>query len=160
MIRPIGNGFVATVSSPLGVLALHAIGNRLCSIDFPPHDTPLVGPDSALLRRTVQELERYWNDGRYVPRLPLPGAGTDFQQRVWRALCAIPPGETITYGELASRLGSHPRALGQACRANPLPVVVPCHRVIAADGLGGYCGRTAGASLARKRWLLDHEGAL
>jgi methylated-DNA-[protein]-cysteine S-methyltransferase len=84
--------------------------------------------------------------------------GTPFQREVWAALCAIPPGETISYAELARRVGrpSAFRAVGSANGQNPIGVVVPCHRVIAADGtLGGY-----GGGLERKRWLLEHEGAL
>ncbi|MGM0593267.1 MAG: methylated-DNA--[protein]-cysteine S-methyltransferase, partial [Pseudomonadota bacterium] len=73
---------------------------------------------------------------------------------------AIPAGEALTYAELASRVGSSARAVAGACRANPMPLLIPCHRVVAVDGPGGYLGSTAGQALAIKRWLLRHEGYL
>jgi methylated-DNA-[protein]-cysteine S-methyltransferase len=85
-------------------------------------------------------------------------AGTPFQRRVWHALRRIPSGCTRSYGELARELGSSARAVGGACRRNPIPIVVPCHRVIAAGGgAGGFMGQRSGDALAIKTWLLDHE---
>ncbi len=86
--------------------------------------------------------------------------GTPFQRRVWRALQDIPPGQTRSYGELAARLGSGARAVGNACRRNPVPLIVPCHRVVGAHGPGGFSGQTGGAALQRKLWLLAHEGIM
>ncbi len=103
---------------------------------------------------------RYFEAGTAGLTLPLAARGTEFQHRVWRALQAIPPGETRTYGDLARQLGTSARAIGGACRANPCLIAVPCHRVIAKDGLGGFAGDVAGRRLAVKRWLLRHEGAL
>lgn len=100
----------------------------------------------------------------YFAREPLPDlpplapAGTPFQQRVWRALADIPPGQTRTYGELATQLGTAPRAVGGALRANPIPIIIPCHRILAAQGLGGYAGASE-EGRRRKAWLLAHEGA-
>jgi methylated-DNA-[protein]-cysteine S-methyltransferase len=91
--------------------------------------------------------------------LPVALAGTPFQQRVWQAIAAIPAGSTRTYGELAEALGSGPRAVGGACRANPCPLVVPCHRVVGRHGLGGFAGDRDGRLLAIKAWLLRHERA-
>jgi len=104
-------------------------------------------------------LARYFHDGRAGLDLPLAPAGTPFQCRVWQALRDIPPGTTRTYGELARDLGTSPRAIGGACRANPCLIAVPCHRVVARDGLGGFAGERGGKRLAVKRWLLRHEGA-
>ena len=104
-------------------------------------------------------LARYFRDGRAGLDLPLAPAGTPFQHRVWQALRAIPPGTTRTYGELARELGTSARAIGGACRANPCLIAVPCHRVVAQDGLGGFAGERGGKRLAVKRWLLRHEGA-
>lgn len=83
--------------------------------------------------------------------------GTAFQKRVWAELLNIPPGKTITYSELAKKLHTHPRAIGQACRANPLPVTIPCHRVVGKNSLGGYFGKTHGKMLTRKQELLASE---
>ncbi|MDX2163823.1 MAG: MGMT family protein [Gammaproteobacteria bacterium] len=83
--------------------------------------------------------------------------GTDFQKRVWAELLKIPPGKTVTYSDLAKKLHSHPRAIGQACKANPLPVTIPCHRVVGKNNLGGYFGETQGKLLRRKQALLNAE---
>lgn len=84
---------------------------------------------------------------------------TDFQKRVWAELLKIPPGQTVTYSELANKLNSHPRAIGQACRSNPLPVTIPCHRVVGKNNLGGYFGHTQGELLDKKKKLLESEKA-
>lgn len=83
--------------------------------------------------------------------------GTAFQLRVWQALLDIPLGQTRTYGELAKTLKTSARAIGMACRTNPLPLIVPCHRIIAANGMGGFCGKVDGKPLIVKQWLLAHE---
>ncbi len=106
----------------------------------------------------VALLLAYLADPRTIIPLQRPSGGTPYQQKVWRALQRIPVGEVRTYGELANELDSCARAVAQACRANPLPILIPCHRVVAANGLGGYMGQTEGAGLAIKRWLLHHEG--
>jgi methylated-DNA-[protein]-cysteine S-methyltransferase len=139
-----------------GLTALEFVGEGSVSLltdeGLPRSLMPLTG----LLRR---ELDTYF---RGVPtdfaRLPLDPRGTPFQLRVWQELRRIPWGQTISYGELARRLGKPgaSRAVGQANAVNPIPLIVPCHRVIAADGgLGGYS-----SGLDRKRWLLRHEGAM
>jgi methylated-DNA-[protein]-cysteine S-methyltransferase len=104
---------------------------------------------------------KYCEDADFQFTLPLKRNGTEFQQKVWDELCAIPRGSTRTYGELAKHLGSAPRAVGQACGANWFPVVVPCHRVTAASGLGGFSNSDDpnGYLLGIKRWLLAHEGS-
>jgi methylated-DNA-[protein]-cysteine S-methyltransferase len=88
---------------------------------------------------------------------PLAPAGTEFQRRVWKAMTRIPIGRTRTYGEIAAELASAAQAVGQACGANPLPIIVPCHRIVSASGLGGFAGATEGTMIDVKRWLLDHE---
>jgi len=108
----------------------------------------------------LDQLQCYLEQPRMTFGLAPRPTGTPFQQRVWEALVAIPPGRVETYGGLARRLGSGPRAVAAACRANPFPIMIPCHRVVAAKGLGGYCGHTDGPWLEMKRWLLTHEGYL
>jgi len=102
-------------------------------------------------------------DGLQIEAKPLPGQldvlqGTAFQRRVWEALTRIPAGQTLTYGELAARLDSGARAVGNACRHNPVSIIVPCHRVVSATGIGGYSGSTGGREIDRKQWLLGREG--
>ena len=84
--------------------------------------------------------------------------GTPFQKKVWLALQKIPAGQVMTYGELAKQLKTSARAVGNACRANPMPLVIPCHRVVAKSGLGGFSGSQEGAPIKIKKWLLEHEG--
>lgn len=150
----------ALMSSPLGPIAVYVDAGSLRRIDYGA-DPATAGPDGEdFAGEVLWQLDHYFQDPRFRFRLPLATPGTPFQRRVWAALRAIPAGETRTYGELAAELGSSARAVGGACRANPVPIVVPCHRVVAVDGLGGFSGATAGPRLAAKRWLLAHEGAL
>ncbi len=118
---------------------------------------PAAAPADDMLP-VLAQLQAYFEDGRQGFSLPVKLLGTDFQRRVWQALQAIPAGEVRTYGQLAEQLGSHSRAIGMACRNNPVPLIVPCHRVVAADGPGGFAGQRGGEKLALKRWLLAHEG--
>ncbi|HSD38895.1 MAG TPA: methylated-DNA--[protein]-cysteine S-methyltransferase [Rhodocyclaceae bacterium] len=91
---------------------------------------------------------------------PVLNRGTPFQRRVWQAIAEIPAGEIRTYGELSASIGGTARAVGQACGANPFPIVVPCHRVVAKTGIGGFANARDGWLLETKRWLLKHEGVL
>jgi methylated-DNA-[protein]-cysteine S-methyltransferase len=129
----------------------------LAGVDLEPAAGEEAG--EALPAPVAAELQAYFADGACRVDLPVILRGTPFQKRVWGELRRIPPGETVTYGELARRLGTSPRAVGGACRANPCPIVVPCHRVVGATGLGGFAGDTSGRRLDVKRWLLRHEGA-
>jgi methylated-DNA-[protein]-cysteine S-methyltransferase len=105
----------------------------------------------------VRELDAYWGNPIHLFELPIAPQGTPFQLRVWHALKNIPAGQPTTYGALAKQLGTAARAVGQACGANPLPIVIPCHRVVAASGLGGFMHASGGAPLDVKTWLLKHE---
>lgn len=112
---------------------------------------------SPLAARAAAQLERYREDPDSRFDLPLLVEGTPLARAVWDAMCAIPRGRTRTYGELARELGADPRAIGQACGDNRLPIVIPCHRVVAADGIGGFGHSRRGYLLEAKRWLLAHE---
>ena len=112
---------------------------------------------SAPAREIAYQLNCYFSDPRWRFDLPVVVYGTSFQQRVWRALERIPSGKVMTYGEIARRLDSGARAVGGACASNPLPIVIPCHRAVAAGGVGGYCGNLQGRMLRAKEWLLRHE---
>lgn len=147
----------ALIDTPLGPIGLRWERATLTGVDLEP--APAASPDAAPPPAIARSLADYFADGRTPLEVPVALGGTPFQQRVWAALRAIPPGQTRTYGELARALGSAPRAVGQACRANPCPLAVPCHRVVGATGLGGFAGDRSGRKLAVKRWLLRHEGA-
>lgn len=107
-----------------------------------------------------EQLAAYLADPCYRMDCPIAPSGSAFAQRVWDCIAAIPPGCTRTYGAIAAELGSSARAVGGACRANPVPLRIPCHRVVAASGLGGFAGDRSGRLLEIKRWLLAHESAL
>ncbi|MBX3388576.1 MAG: methylated-DNA--[protein]-cysteine S-methyltransferase [Phycisphaeraceae bacterium] len=144
------------VKSPLGDLWLQATPNSLCGLHFSGRgESELLSVKSALLEQVEHELHEYFQGRRREFGVSLELEGTEFQKRVWDELLKIPYAETISYAELAKRVGSANgfRAVGAANGANPIAIIVPCHRVINADGqLGGY-----GGDLWRKRWLLEHE---
>jgi methylated-DNA-[protein]-cysteine S-methyltransferase len=151
--------YQAIFAAPFAALGIRTARKCLTGIDFLPPDTPSQPPQDALAARVCEQLAAYLADPGYAFDLPLCVVGTSFRQKVWQALCAVPPGEPLTYGELARRLGStsSARAVGQACGANPIPIVIPCHRVVGKRGLGGFMGHGSGDPLDIKRWLLRHE---
>lgn len=150
----------AVIEAPFGALALRTREERLTGVDFLPPGHSLKPPKTALAKRIARQMAAYFQDPTTVFDLPLKLDGTPYRQRVWRAILTIGCGETRTYGELAAMLGSTPRAVGQAVGDNPLPIVVPCHRVVGKRGLGGFAHAVAGDAIEIKRWLLRHEGIL
>jgi methylated-DNA-[protein]-cysteine S-methyltransferase len=145
-----------TIESPLGLLCLIARGDELAGVYLQDQTSPEASErTTAPLVRTARQLAEYFAGDRQTFDLPIAPRGSGFQERVWRALLAIPYGTTWTYGELARAIGrpAASRAVGSANAANPISIIVPCHRVIAASGaLTGYAG-----GLAAKQWLLSHE---
>jgi len=151
--------YAAKVRAPFAVLGLTTNGSAVTSLAYLPANETESAPTDAVAALAVRELERYLRDPGVRFTVPLAPTGTPFRQRVWQALVAIPPGEVRTYGELARGLASAPRAVGQACGANPIALIVPCHRIVAAQGaLGGFMHASTGDPIAIKRWLLAHEG--
>jgi methylated-DNA-[protein]-cysteine S-methyltransferase len=146
------------MNSPLGRLGVQIENEKIQRLVYLAGSVPLRTPASDFERKVERELENYFDNPDTGFSVPLALTGTPFQQRVWQALTRIPFAETLSYGELAASLGSGARAVGNACRHNPVPIIVPCHRVVAAHGIGGYAGSTSGPVLDRKRWLLVHEG--
>lgn len=138
-------------------LSIHTSPEALVAIDYVDRQAEQA-PRSAMAERVVTQLLAYFDDPQRPFDLPLHLHGTAFQQRLWAALCRLPSGRVDTYGELARQLRTASRAVGQACRRNPVPIVVPCHRVISRAGLGGYGGAVAGDRLRIKQALLAHEG--
>ena len=152
--------YQAVVATPGFALGVRCCDDEVTAIEFlePQPEQP---PTTPLAAETVRQLHAYLNDPAFEFDLPLRPAGTTFQRRVWAEIATIPPGETHTYGQLAKSLKNAPRAVGQACGANPYPVVVPCHRVVATGGgLGGFARERGGFLLDVKRWLLQHEHSL
>lgn len=145
------NGLLET---DLGVFGLHWRDGLLTRIELRPRMQRDQAPVPAWISEPILA---YCRDATHVPCVPLAPVGTRFQQGVWAGIAAIPSGETRTYGQLATLLQSSARAVGQACRANPYPLVVPCHRVVGAQGVGGFAGAEEGPEVALKRMLLAHE---
>ncbi len=141
-----------SLHTPLGDLTVSEEEGAIIALDWGRGRDQTRTP---LLERAVEQLQDYFDGARLAFDLPLAPRGSAFQRRVWQALTEIPPGETRSYAELARMVGSVPRAVGQANGANPIPILIPCHRVVAANGaLGGYSG---GEGPATKRYLLDLE---
>ena len=151
--------FAAKLRTPFAVLGIRISGSAITGVEYLPLSERAMGPTHALAERTCRQLERYLDDPTFRFTLPLAPAGTAFRRRVWDALPAIPVGESRTYGEIARQLSSAPRAIGGACGANPIALIIPCHRVVGSRGsLGGFMGVTEGNPIDIKRWLLAHEG--
>lgn len=150
--------FQAIVAAPGFCLGLTCDETEIHEIRF-LEECEELSPRNALAADAARQLHSYLADADYVFALPLRPSGTHFQRRVWEQIAAIPNHHTRTYGEVAKALHNAPRAVGQACGANPFPVIVPCHRVIATSGgLGGFARHGGGFLLDVKRWLLAHEG--
>lgn len=145
---------------PFGRILVEVMDGKVSAVDLRP--AAVAGDSSGgsdpLFAAIRADFAAYLGDPRQLPELTIVEQGSDFQRRVWALLRSIPCGEVMTYGDAAKVLGSSARAVGNACRANPTPIIVPCHRIIAQNGLGGFGGAMAGRSLAIKRWLLRHEG--
>jgi methylated-DNA-[protein]-cysteine S-methyltransferase len=151
--------YSAKLRTPFAVLGVKSDGRAVTRLVYLPLAERAQAPSDKVSERLAREVERYLADPAYEFEVPLATGGTAFQQRVWQALSAIPPGESRTYGEVARMVRSSARAVGQACAANRIALIVPCHRVVGAMGsLGGFMNAEAGEPIAIKRWLLTHEG--
>lgn len=144
-----------SMHSPVIDITISELEGSIIALDWgwSPFQSP-----SPLLREAKRQLDAYFDGDLTAFDLPLGPMGTKHQERVWQAMCNIPYGETRTYGELAKELASGAQAVGSACGRNPIPILIPCHRVVARAGkLGGYSGD---GGLYTKRALLVLEGAL
>ncbi len=142
-----------SLHSPVGDLTLTEEDGAIVAVDWGWVEEQIASP---LLAEARQQLQAYFDGDRLAFTLPLAPAGTAYQRRVWQALCEIPPGVTRTYADIARAVGGSPRAVGGANGRNPIPIVIPCHRVVATTGIGGYSG---GDGLPTKRFLLALENA-
>jgi len=149
--------YQAKLKVPFGVLGVRCDDRALLGIDFLPATAKPQRASSAFAKTVCEQLLRYVENPDAKFTVPLKPGGTLHQQKVWRAMLDIPRGKTRSYGELAAELKSGAQAVGQACGANPIPVIIPCHRVVSKSGLGGFMRHASGASLDIKRWLLMHE---
>ena len=156
---PAVHSYSAKLKAPFAVLGIRTAAGSVTGLSYLPAGERAMAPIDAIAERTCSQLERYLADPQFRFTVPLAPEGTEFRRRVWAALSKIPVGESRTYGEMARRLATAARAVGGACGANPIALVIPCHRVVGTHGaLGGFMGVTAGDPIAIKRWLLVHEG--
>jgi len=149
----------AVIAFPKMKVGIATREGRVAGIHYLPLTVESKAPENELAERAARQIERYRDDPDTTFDLPLLVEGTEFQRSVWEVMCSIPRGRTLTYGEVARKLDGKARAVGQACGDNKLPIVIPCHRVVAADGIGGFSHSTGGYLLEAKRWLLMHEAS-
>jgi methylated-DNA-[protein]-cysteine S-methyltransferase len=150
--------FQAKFPAPFAVLGIRTAGDRLTGIDYLPRHAATLDPLTRVAERTCRQIERYLDDAAFPFDLPFEFRGTEFQRRVWLAVCRIASGRTRSYLDIARELRTAPRPVGGACGANRIPLVIPCHRVLASHGIGGFMHARRGPALEIKRWLLNHEG--
>lgn len=152
--------FQYILPTPVGKLGLTVKEQKIAHLSYVDHRCEPNLPETGFAFTVFQQLDEYFSGRRKIFDLPVSPVGTDYQQKVWRRLQQINYGQSLTYGELAAELGSGARAVGNACRWNPVLIVVPCHRVVSKKDIGGYAGKVAGEKIERKILLLEMEGAL
>jgi methylated-DNA-[protein]-cysteine S-methyltransferase len=146
----------AIILAPFGAVGIKTQDDFLVEVDLLPEPQPTRPASNALSSVIAQQVVDYFDDSHSPLEIAYAVKGTHFQKRVWQAIASIPVGQVLTYGELAEKVNSGPRAVANVCGANQVPLFIPCHRVVAKNGLGGFMqGKTNG--LAIKQWLLDHE---
>ncbi len=149
--------YQAIIPAPFGAVGVRVEHGALTRLELLSGDVSPILPGDAFAQNVCNCIAEYLKDATVSLDLPLEMRGTPFQQRVWEALRTIPLGESLTYGELAKQVSSGPRAVANACGANPFPLLIPCHRVVAKHGIGGFMQGRDQSALSIKQWLLKHE---
>ncbi|MCK4742857.1 MAG: methylated-DNA--[protein]-cysteine S-methyltransferase [Sulfuriflexus sp.] len=160
MIECAVEDYTAIVDSPCGMLGILDNGEVLQAINFLYDSQQARLPRSLLAEKVVNQLESFFSDPTFQFNLPLTKSITPFQLKARQALLSIPVGKTMSYGNVAKTIASSARAIAGACRRNPVPIIVPCHRIVAVNGIGGFSGAIDGKPLDNKKWLLKHESAI
>jgi methylated-DNA-[protein]-cysteine S-methyltransferase len=158
MLAMLLESFHAKFATPFAVLGIRTVGELLTDIQYLPRGVATLAPLNKLAARVCRQIERYVDDPHYRFNLPFEYHGTAFQCRVWQEISKISSGKTNTYKEIALRIHNAPRAVGGACGKNRLPLLIPCHRVLASNGIGGFMHARGGEPIQIKKWLLAHEG--
>jgi methylated-DNA-[protein]-cysteine S-methyltransferase len=149
--------FSAIVPAPFGAIGIRSSGDVLQELSYLPPQYKVKPASDKLTKKVAMQVVAYLKNPDYVFDLDLPDVGTEHQRKVWSLINAIPRGKVLTYGEVAHKSRSAPRAVGQACGANWFPLIIPCHRVTAMGGIGGFARHDGGFHQSVKRWLLQHE---
>jgi methylated-DNA-[protein]-cysteine S-methyltransferase len=152
--------YQAKFKAPFGVLGIQCTDEALTGIEFLPPGARSHAPRNAFAEKVCGQLRAYFADPDFNFDLPLQFGGTAHQSNVWQIMRAIPRGQVLGYGDIAAELQSSPRAVGQACGNNPIPIIIPCHRVVGKSDMGGFMHHSGGRALDIKRWLLAHEQAV
>lgn len=154
------SGYSARIAMPFAVVGVRTEGDHLTRLEYLPIGAATLAPIDALSREVHRQLLAFLRDSSHPFDLPCRVRGSDFQISVWDAIRDIPCGQTRSYGQIARSLRTAARAVGSCCGVNRFPLVIPCHRVVGAEGIGGFMHtRAEGGALNIKRWLLRHEGA-
>lgn len=155
--QDVSDGYDALYAAPFATLGIRTHGGALTGLDYLPSDVPGSEPKNDLAREAIRQIEAYLADPGYRFSLPLRIEGSEFRKKVWQVMCSIPAGQTLTYGDVAQRLNSAARAVGGACGDNRIPLIIPCHRVVGRNGIGGFMHTTGERETGIKHWLLKHE---
>lgn len=155
--------WAAVISAPFGKLGIKTgmfeQSLMLSEVFYVAKSTPLLSAQNKLAENAIKQINQYFVDPEFEFDLPMIPKGSPYQNKVWQQIAKIPIGKVTTYGELAKKISSAPRAIGGACGANPYPLIVPCHRVVSATGIGGFAQHDEeGYHRNIKTWLLQHEG--
>ena len=146
----------AIISAPFGAVAICTQDDFLTKVALLPTAQAEKPSSNIFTQYVANQISQYFSNSQTSLNVPFAVRGTPFQRRVWQAIAAIPCGQTLTYGEIASKVSSGPRAVANVCGANQVPLFIPCHRVVAKNGLGGFMqGKENGLKV--KKWLLNHE---
>lgn len=148
--------FDAIIPAPFGAIGIQARDEFLTRLELLAEQYPAKTSNDVFVQSVVNQITEYLQNPQAALSAPFVVKGTPFQRRVWQAIAAIPTGHTLSYGELAAKVGSGPRAVANVCGANQVPLFIPCHRVVAKNGLGGFMQRKEHGLLI-KQWLLAHE---
>ncbi len=143
--------------TPIGNLGLILAAKGVRKLSYLNTKQNVRLPSHGLAEKLYQQLMEYFELRRTSFDIPIDIEGTSYQKKVWNEVASISYGQSRTYGDIAQSINSGPRAVGNACRHNPIPIIIPCHRVVRKTGLGGYCGRVVGKEIQQKDWVLRHE---
>ena len=155
--------FNAIVKTPFGAVGirLNPARTHIQELVYLPADTPAQKADCELAARASEQVKAFIANPKFKFDLPLLNQGTEFQNKVWRVIASLENGQTLTYKQVGQLIAcGAPRAVGGACGANPYPLIIPCHRVVATKGIGGFAHNDGGFYVGVKRWLLAHEGVV
>lgn len=147
------------IPTPFSNLRVITENDALLFVIFDKHSQSSKPPKTPFEKQIADQILQYLDDPNFQFSIPYRLNGTSFQCKVWETLRTIPAGKTLTYGELALQLKTHSRAVGQACRRNPIPIIIPCHRIIGQRHVGGFSGEEEGEFIEIKKWLIKHEQA-